>query len=137
VQQLTIGIDGYNLAMPRGTGIATYGLNLAKTLQSGGHQIVGAFGLHVGSDPSLRETLFFDQFGQVETGRKLIGGRWRRRTQMLRATLDRRLSPLALDVPLTNKVDKDVFADRLPAFALPAESAFPDPPPKRLLYGPA
>lgn len=116
MQQLTIGIDGYNLAMPRGTGIATYGLNLARTLQSGGHQVIGAFGLHVGSDPALRETLFFDQVNQTETGRALFGGRWRRRAQLLRATLDRNLSPPALEVPLTNKVDKDAFADRLPTF---------------------
>lgn len=27
--RLTIGIDGFNLAMPRGTGVATYGLGLA------------------------------------------------------------------------------------------------------------
>ena len=114
--KFTIGIDGYNLAMPRGTGIATYGLNLARTLQAAEHRTVGVFGLHVGQDPALRETLFFDRVGQAETGRAVFGGRWHRRTRMLRATLDRRLSPLALDVPITDRVDKTAFAERLPAF---------------------
>lgn len=116
MQHLTIGIDGYNLAMPRGTGIATYGLNLARTLQSAEHQVTGVFGLRVGSDPALRETLFFDHVGQPATGRILFGGRWRRRWQLLRATLDRHLIAQALEVPLTDNVDKESFADRLPAF---------------------
>lgn len=116
MQQLTVGIDGYNLAMPRGTGIATYGLNLARTLQSGGHSVVGAFGLDVGRDASLRETLFFDRVGQAETGRTVFGGRWARRVRLARATLDRRMTPVALDVPLTDRVDKAAFADKLPSF---------------------
>ena len=117
MQHLTVGIDGYNLAMPRGTGIATYGLNLARTLQSGGHELVGAFGLHVGDDPALRETLFFDRVTQAETGRTVFGGRWRRRVGLLRASVDRAFSPLALEVPLTGRVDKASFADRLPTFS--------------------
>lgn len=116
MRSLTIGIDGYNLAMPRGTGIATYGLNLARTLQSGGHQIVGAFGLHVGRDPALREALFFDKVGQKQTGRVVFGGRWHRRIQMLYATLNWKLGALAREVALTDQVDKESFADRLPSF---------------------
>ncbi|WP_278376809.1 glycosyltransferase family 4 protein [Sphingobium yanoikuyae] len=116
MRQLTIGIDGYNLAMPRGTGIATYGLNLARTLQSGGHQTVGVFGLHVGKAPSLRETLFFDRVGQAQTGRIVFGGRWQRRGHMIWATLNSRLKAQAIDVPLTNRVDKEAFAEKLPHF---------------------
>jgi len=116
VRQFIIGIDGYNLAMPRGTGIATYGLNLARTLQAGGHAVVGVFGLRVGQDVGLRETLFFDRVGQPDTARLLFDGRWRRRAAMLRASLDRRLNPSALEVPLTERVDKAAFADRLPPF---------------------
>lgn len=117
MRQYTIGIDGYNLAMPRGTGIATYGMNLARTLQSGGHQIVGAFGLQVGQDPALREALFFDRVGQTQTGRVVFGGRWQRRAHMLWATLNWKLSPMARDVPLTDNVDKEAFAEKLPSFA--------------------
>lgn len=116
MRPLTIGIDGYNLAMPRGTGIATYGLNLARTLQAGGHRTVGVFGLHVGKDSSLRETLFFDRVGQPQTGRVVFGGRWQRRAHMLGATLNWALKPQALDVPLTTRVDKESFAEKLPNF---------------------
>lgn len=116
VPNFDIGIDGYNLAMQRGTGIATYGLNLARTLQMAGHAITGVFGLDVGGDVRLRETQFFDRVAQPATGRTVFGGRWRRRMAMLRATLDTRLQPLALDVPLTGHVDKQVFAERLPCF---------------------
>jgi glycosyltransferase involved in cell wall biosynthesis len=117
VQQLTIGIDGYNLAMPHGTGIATYGINLARTLQLAGHEITGVFGLDVGRDPALRETLFFDRVVQPETGRNVFGGRWHRRSHMFWASVNRNLSPLALEVSLTDRVDKHAFADRLPTFS--------------------
>lgn len=117
MRQLKIGIDGYNFAMPKGTGIATYGLNLGRTLVDGGHRIEGLFGLHVGRDPHLRETLFFDRVGQVQTGRAVFGGLWRWRLGMAQATIQRDLRPTAVDVPLTHHVDKDSFADKLPAFA--------------------
>jgi len=116
VRQLTIGIDGYNFAMPKGTGIATYGLNLARTLAGAGHRIEGVFGLHVGSNEKLRETMFFDRIGLEQTGRRVFGSRWHRRFGMVRATVDPWLSPLALDVPLTSQVDKEAFADKLPHF---------------------
>ena len=116
MRQLTIGIDGYNLAMPRGTGIATYGLNLARILQLAGHRIVGAFGLHVGHDPQLREALFFDRVGQTQTGRIIFGGRWQRRGHILWATINRSLALEAADIPLTDNVDKDAFAEKLPRF---------------------
>lgn len=116
MRRINIGIDGYNFAIPKGTGIATYGFNLARTLSDAGHRIEGVFGLHVGSDPGLRETLFFDRIGKEQTGRRVFGSRMRRRFGMARATIDPWLSPTAIDVPLTDKVDKDAFADKLPHF---------------------
>lgn len=116
MQRLEIGIDGYNLAMPRGTGIATYGRTLGHTLQAGGHAITGVFGLHVGHDPALRETMFFDSVGQEATGKRVFGSKWRRRLRTWHATIDRRLKAEAVEVPLTARVDKQAFADRLPAF---------------------
>ena len=56
-----IGIDGYNLAMPNGTGVATYGYALSETLKGMGHDVTGLFGLAVGNRIDLREVLFFDQ----------------------------------------------------------------------------
>jgi len=116
VRRISIGIDGYNFAIPKATGVATYGFNLARTLSDAGHRIEGVFGLHVGTNPQLRETLFFDRIGQEQTGRRVFGSRWRRRIGMARATIDPWLSAEAIDVPLTGNVDKDAFADKLPRF---------------------
>jgi glycosyltransferase involved in cell wall biosynthesis len=113
---MSIGIDGYNFAIPKGTGVATYGFNLARTLSEAGHRIEGVFGLHVGADRRLRETLFFDRIGKEQTGRRVFGSRWRRRLGVARATIDPWLSPTAIDVPLTANVDKEAFADLLPKF---------------------
>ncbi len=116
MRRISVGIDGYNFAIPKGTGIATYGFNLARTLSEAGHRIEGVFGLHVGADSKLRETLFFERIGKEQTGRRVFGSRWRRRIGMARATIDPWLSPTALDVPLTGGVDKEAFADTLPHF---------------------
>lgn len=43
--RLRIAIDGYNLALPHGTGVATYGRVLAQVLAAGGHRVEGVFGL--------------------------------------------------------------------------------------------
>jgi glycosyltransferase involved in cell wall biosynthesis len=117
VRRISIGIDGYNFAIPKGTGVATYGFNLARTLSDAGYRIEGVFGLDVGADQHLRETLFFDRIGKEQTGRRVFGSRWRRRIGMARATIDPWLSSTALDVPLTGNVDKEAFADMLPPFS--------------------
>jgi glycosyltransferase involved in cell wall biosynthesis len=116
VQRISIGIDGYNFAISKGTGVSTYGFNLARTLAEAGHRIEGVFGLHVGANPGLRETLFFDRIGKEQLGWRVFGGRWRRRLGMVRATINPWLSPVALDVPLTGNVDKEAFVDKLPHF---------------------
>ncbi|WP_156680572.1 glycosyltransferase family 4 protein [Sphingomonas profundi] len=52
---LRIGIDGFNLAMPHGTGVATYGHVLAETLHAGGDEVTAVFGIGGGS-PAARGT---------------------------------------------------------------------------------
>jgi glycosyltransferase involved in cell wall biosynthesis len=116
VRQIRVGIDGYNFAIPKGTGISSYGLNLASTLSDAGHRIEGVFGLHVGENAKLRETLFFERIGKEQTGRRVFGSRWRRRLGMAKASLYPWLSPTAVDVPLTDQVDREAFADSLPDF---------------------
>ena len=112
---LHIGIDGYNLAMPNGTGIATYGRTLAQVLQGAGHQVDGVFGIDAGRDPALRETLFFDRLegAPQPPNRKQArrADRALRRWAMLPW-----VSPMADAVPLTDAVERAAFADRLPAF---------------------
>ena len=116
MDKVRIGIDGYNLAMPAGTGIATYGMTLARTLATGGHRVEGVFGLDVGGAPALREVNFFDLLGRDEPQTKTQRAhRWERRRLLARA-LPPRARALAAEVPLTDKVEKAAFADRLPEF---------------------
>lgn len=107
--RLTIGIDGYNLAMPRGTGVATYGVALSLALQQMGHRTTGVFGIDAGRNRATRELMFFDQLGREPRGRK--GG------YKLRHALWGSLLPVdAVDIPLSDAIEKRIFADRLPAF---------------------
>jgi glycosyltransferase involved in cell wall biosynthesis len=112
MKNLTIGIDGYNLAMPKGTGVATYGFALTETVRSLGHDTVGVFGLDVGKREQTRELMFFDAFGRPaqpetrkERRRRIASERWRSL-----------FSARATDVPITDAVDKNVYVDKLPSF---------------------
>lgn len=108
---MRIAIDGYNLAMPRGTGVATYGFTLAQALRGLGHTVEGCFGLHVGRVEQTREVLFFDGLGREPESR---------RSRPLRTVLNRARDLLfgaeAVEVPITNLVLKNAFADRFPSF---------------------
>ena len=116
MQQLRVGIDGYNLAMPNGTGIATYGLTLAGTLQRAGHRVEGVFGLDVGRDRALREIMFFDLLGREEPTTKPRGQVRRERWRLRRAALRPFLARQADEVPLSDRVEKSGYASRLPSF---------------------
>ena len=111
MSRLRIGIDGYNLAMANGTGIATYGFALARTLGAMGHRVEGVFGLHVGKDPAVREALFYDTFSRAPDPKKRVP-KWEQRRELLRSLG----SAEALEVPITDKVEKGGFASRMPRF---------------------
>jgi glycosyltransferase involved in cell wall biosynthesis len=66
-----VGIDGMNLAIPRGTGIATYARSLSHCVSELGHRVDVVYGLNIGAktDPALREVEFFDLL-ESERGRK-------------------------------------------------------------------
>ena len=108
---MRIGLDGYNLAMPHGTGVATYGASLASVLGGHGHRIEGVFGLDAGHDIRRRELLFHDHFGH---GHRLRGEQIARRVgaSLIVNHLPRRLSR----VPITGAIDRRGFGYRLPAF---------------------
>ena len=57
-----IVIDGYNLAIPQGTGVATYARNLSHALHGLGHQVGVLYGKNIGptKDTLAREVDFFD-----------------------------------------------------------------------------
>ncbi len=107
-----IGLDGFNMAMPRGTGVATYGRELSRTLGSMGYGVDVLFGMSIGSRTPelLREILFFDSLDR-EAGRKPpvpMTPRW------LREVFG---TPLGLDaatVPVTGRVVAGALAGRMP-----------------------
>lgn len=85
---MRIGVDGYNLAMARGTGIATYATELVSALHGLGHEVDGIFDLEVPADASLRQAAFFDQYRRPpEPARKIKRLRrpWRFTRRYLRA----------------------------------------------------
>jgi glycosyltransferase involved in cell wall biosynthesis len=110
--RLTIGIDGFNLAMPRGTGVATYGRSLAEAVASLGHATVGVFGIDVGDDRAGRELLFYDRIGKDRPPEN----RKQHRRRLRRETFRSFLPAHAYEVPITDAVEKRAFADRLPRF---------------------
>ena len=107
---MRIGIDGYNLAIPNGTGVATYGASMTEVLTNYGHEVTGVFGLDPGSRLATREALFFEQFGRGQNR----GGVMRRAAMSVAMHHgSRRL----VDVALTDHVDKRGFGARWPSFA--------------------
>lgn len=65
MSKITICIDGFNLALPKGTGVATYGRTLAQTLHGCGCGVDILYGLNIPSESpeNLREVLFFNELG--------------------------------------------------------------------------
>ncbi|QTH19558.1 glycosyltransferase family 4 protein [Rhizorhabdus wittichii] len=110
--RLTIGIDGFNLAMPRGTGVATYGLGLAEAVAALGHATLGVFGIDVGDRADSRELLFYDRIGKERAPET----RKQHRRRLRRETFRSFLPAHAHEVPVTDAVEKQAFAGRLPRF---------------------
>lgn len=108
---MRIGIDGYNLAMPNGTGVATYGAELAQSVRDLGHQIDGVFGLKVPATVEARETAFFDRFQRPVDPRARVP-RWVRRAEFVRSFLGSTLR----EVPLTTAVEKRGLGGGWPGF---------------------
>lgn len=114
--KLRIGIDGFNLAMPRGTGVATYARTLSHALAESGHAVDVLYGLDVprAAPDSLRETLFFAALGEGRTGAE-PPARFTARGAIRRALL----SPLArtpVEVPVSGRVIQSALAERMPAY---------------------
>ncbi len=109
-----IGIDGFNIALSNGTGVATYGIALTETLRTAGHPVTGIFGLDPGDDERMREILFFDRLWRSPPAR----------TPAIRRRERRQLWPAywpflrarVLDVPLTERVERAQLAERFPDF---------------------
>ncbi|OWK32937.1 glycosyltransferase family 4 protein [Sphingomonas mucosissima] len=106
-----VGIDGFNLALPHGTGVATYGFALAEAVRSLGLPVEGLFGVPVGRDPRIQEILFYEALGRGLPSRR--GPAWLRPI-MERATVLRGLK--VQEVTESGRIERGGFVDRLPRF---------------------
>lgn len=110
-RRVRIGVDGYNLAMAQGTGVASYAVELVGALHGLGHSAEGIFGLPVPVDVSLREVALFDAFKRpADPLRKT--NRYQRAWHFLRSFRP----PQPRHVPLSAQVEKLAFAGEMPAF---------------------
>ena len=103
-----IAIDGYNLGLDRGTGVATYARNLSFRLGALGAEVGVLYGQRVAKskDPILREITFFDPRPPSLSGFPLI--RDIRHIGRLLA------GEQALEVPVDGWVIRDQLEARLP-----------------------
>lgn len=108
---MRIGVDGYNLALPQGTGVATYGRNLAAAIAELGYPVDLLFGVNIPRkvNDDLRESLFFGQLGADPPHRLSTRRRMRRW----------RVHPFAhdmIEIPVTGRTVASEGGDRLPPF---------------------
>lgn len=104
-------IDGYNLGLEKGTGVATYARNLSYELHNFGNKVSVLYGNPgAGSrDPLLREISFFDSGPGGRGGVLDIAGQ---ALQALRAPFGHR----GVEVPITGRVISRTFDARLPRY---------------------
>jgi len=105
-------IDGYNLALEQGTGVATYARNLSFGLRDIGAEVgvlYGTKGSTISITPLIREIAFFDP--HVGRPSKLV-----RIMHTIRRALSTPFGEIATQVPITGKVVSDTYRSRLPYF---------------------
>ncbi len=109
---LRIMIDGFNLALPRGTGVSTYAYNLALAAQGLGYEVSGLYGARAPFNKRLREIMFYESLGNEHVTRapKIGMPAWFSELTMLARTKRSR------EIPINGSVISDQFAYRLPAF---------------------
>ncbi|MGR7996293.1 MULTISPECIES: glycosyltransferase family 4 protein [unclassified Xanthobacter] len=110
-QNRTVMLDGYNLAIEKGTGVATYARNLSYACGTSGYRTEILYGKPIAptQDPFFREVAFFANQG--EKPRPLTA--LRRDIESLTTFF---LNPKALEIPITGKVIIDQFANQMPHF---------------------
>ena len=104
-------IDGYNLGLEKGTGVATYARNLSYEVKALGHSVSVLYGNRAAPsrDPLMREIAFFDS-NASERNRLLEIAE-----QAHRALLGP-LGHVAAEVPITGNVVARAFSARMPAY---------------------
>ncbi|MCK8783911.1 glycosyltransferase [Roseomonas sp. NAR14] len=106
-----ISIDGYNLALEKGTGVATYARNLSFALRDLGCDVGILYGgsAPASRDPLMREVAFFDT-------EPLKIPKWTRTLRELRGNVAALLGLRAARIPVTGKVIVETYRSRLPYF---------------------
>jgi glycosyltransferase involved in cell wall biosynthesis len=104
-------LDGYNLALDQGTGVATYARNLSHGMGRLGFEVGVVYGTPTATsvDPLLREIGFFDEAGKQPP---FLLTALRRGRRLLRGPFGESARP----VPITGRVIATTFRDRLPHF---------------------
>ncbi len=105
----SILIDGYNLGLQKGTGVATYARNLSYEISQLGHEVTVLYGNRSSSsrDPLLREITFFDSDADKRKGPL----KW---LDVAHHALRGPLGRSAVEVPMTGRVISRSFAARMP-----------------------
>jgi len=111
---LRIGIDGFNLGLEKGTGVAAYARTLSQALKLSGHQVDVLYGLDIATRmaSSLGEVGFFDRLASAQQTKKppFLSKRW---IQDRQADI---MTPRPVEIPITGRIDSRAFAERLPEF---------------------
>jgi glycosyltransferase involved in cell wall biosynthesis len=105
-----VTLDGFNLALDKGTGVATYGRNLSHTLKEIGDGVDLLYGASIRADYDdlLKEVMFFD--APLPTGGRIV--------KALRSARSIGVGNRhnAFRVPISGAVITEGFASRLPRF---------------------
>jgi glycosyltransferase involved in cell wall biosynthesis len=107
-----IALDGHNLALPHGTGVATYAKNLADTISDMNWEAWTLYGAPVSATQKsmLREISFFDYLGGTPVARGKFSLAYSISKEYFRAPL----GYTTLEIPQNGIVEVRRFSSRLP-----------------------
>jgi glycosyltransferase involved in cell wall biosynthesis len=101
-------VDGFNMGLARGTGVATYGRNLTRTVKSLGYEVGVLYGASIAESmpPALQQAMLFDAAPAHQTRLQ----RWLRHSRAALGGWHSR----AFQIALSDVVVLDGLRDRLP-----------------------
>jgi glycosyltransferase involved in cell wall biosynthesis len=105
-------IDGFNLSLEQGTGVATYARNLSFALRDLGAEVGVLYGTPAATTSAnslMREIAFFDTIDKNPSWLSQV-------LKSFRRTLMLPFGEIAFQVPVTGRVIRDTFQARLPYF---------------------
>lgn len=111
---LKIGIDGLNLALIKGTGIATYARTLSYALKSLGYSVDILYGMDIAPTTSytLREIMFFDNMTKDDENIRRVPKLIKWINNNIKLNFDKN----AHEIKITGRVDERSFVERLPNY---------------------